>query len=456
MCSAPLTSSDLLAISDCLVHGMPIYVDGQNQVHPYLSGFDRFCYSIGKLCFSRSHESEKRLADLLIQMIEHDANKTVMRVCKLFCQKTCLTTEEVLQRLKLHLSAAKLGLPVEALEAFPSFERFAQISHLHHSLAYFNHGVDWDGKEIRILFQNQMTCWSAIEKSIKYENEKWCGHYSQNGIETKSLFEWKKLTACMSGDPSQWNHQYVFQFVIWHREKSENPSATGVHTYCHLLTPDKTNNIYSFGFYRPDKRNDLASLMNPLRIRKGDIQSPDESDTWNGAFSTLSVAITKEQFEAVKDAVEKDHRNPQPYQLTHHNCNEYTLKLARLCGIHFSSFLPISHLVFPKIPSPLRKVADKTTSIAINILGLFCAGSTKIDRDAPKGSLPHIRSLWDLLDSDKALFSHPYLLEKAFQEIEDWRKNQIKLYPDKKDVFAYAIPDKYKRDPSLVESDDAP
>ena len=332
----------------------------------------------------------------------------------------------------------------EMLRANPGFSEFVAKGRLDGYVSSVD--VDAQSREILLLFQGVLTPWKRIAPYIHYEGERWTGSYLKTGIETRDLFNWKTLSASETGDPAEWDHQYIFEFVVWHQAvpSSENlppladraPQPMGVHTYFHLKTPEDRDNIFSVGFYRPHKRDGVTGLICPLRMRPGDFESPDESDMWLGEFSKLSVSITKAQFQAMKTRVEADKKAGRIYHLTHRNCNEYTIEIAKLAGINMpTSFIPITQFMPAACPLP---VLNRMVSIFMNIVGVSCCGGCRVEPEARRmGARPHITSFSDLCDPNKSSFSHPNALEKAFQEIENWRSKDL-------EKRRFALPEKFQ------------
>ncbi len=449
-----LTRTKLTQIGNCFERGYAVFVNENFEIH--LTTDANKLSNLTPSIFSRA--SNERLAKIFSQMvrdrqsnsIHHNSTDRGIEVAKRFMKSQVLTETNPAQiELRREITAARLGTTSDVLQANPGFQEFAQISHLHRYLLKFKESliVDPVTKEISLRYQNQLVSWSTIAPKINYENAKWTGHYSKDGIQETTRFDWERLQAFDTGNPEEWGNQYVFEYVVWYADEpsltdepkpvDERPSPTGNHSFFRLKTPEKKDNIFSVGLYRPDKKASLSSLSHPMRVRKGQLMSPDESEFWGGRFTTFTKAITKEQFLAIKAKVEHDHASKNlAYHLTHANCNEYTSQVAQLAGLKLpSSFLPIASLILPiqeetagKFHPSIRKAAALAATAAVNTFALVCAGATCVDPDAQCTNRPaHISSFKDIFDESKANFSHPSVLEKAFKKIHAWRAEQIAL-----------------------------
>jgi len=382
--------------------------------------------------------------------IQQNHDNLILELAKRYL-KTIPTTARAPHHcaLRRHLTAARLGIKSEILQTNPDFQQFAERSHIHRYLSKFNHQlkINSASHEIKILYQNCLTSWKTVASQIKYEDNKWTGHYSQHGIQMESLYEWTQLNGYMTGNPEEWDNKYIFEYVVWEDDKpslTDKPKSTeikagmtGSHTYIRLRTPDKTDNIISVGIYRPEKRDMNQSLYKPLRIRKARLMKPDESEFWGGRLTSFPFAITKKIFEKIKHKIESDQAaNNLTYQLTQQNCNEYTRMLARLAGIDIPSFLPITKLIgnVPEIisnntPTFVSNCVAVATAVSFNAFSsLSFLGAQYVDKDAQCSGTcakPIIQSVWDVFDVSKAQFSHPCILGKALKKIEAWRANQI-------------------------------
>jgi len=452
----------LSQIGYCFEQGYAVTVNQENALH--------FSHSRGlpfKKLFitTKTKFSNQKLAQILSETVKSRQSRSIqenstdraLEIAKHFIKSKVLTTSDpFLVELKRDLTAARLGVSSEALKASPGFQTFAEKTHLHRYLLRFNHSlaVDPETKKISILRQNRMTPWKEVSLKIKYKQGAWTGHYSKNGIESHSRYDWKQFEPYATGNPNDWGNQYVFEYVIWRKEPSplsdnpktieDKPMLAGIHAYVRLKTPDKEDNIYSVGLYRPDKHiisfnpfrrqeDGSFNLFHVLSIRKGRLMQPDESEFWGGRFSTLSVAITKEQFLTIKQKIEKDQAEDKLiYQLTHNNCNGFAADIAQIAGLEIPSFVPIVCLALPvtdettnAVPRALRKIGSYIAAAALNTFGLIC-GSTRVNHDAQRADRsPLINSLSDLFDPSKAEFSHPGMQVRAFKKIKAWREAQI-------------------------------
>ena len=439
----PLSERELDLVARCIESGYSIRV----CEHYHIEGSSSSRWFFANFFLK---DSDRRLAEIFsrsvisrqMRSIKDNSVDLTLEVAKRFAKSGPLSASDpFVIRLKREIQAARLSISSAVFDANPGFEEFATRSHLHRLLLKKGHTLQVDARDkLSIMCDGVYLPWEEAAQKIHYQQDKWTGHYSAKGIQEACRYDWSILAPTDSGNPADWGNQYAVKIIIWYAQtpsltgepatSTSGPSLTGVHTYLHLLTPDEENNIISVGFYRPDKHG-ARDLAFPLRVRKGSLQHPDESDEWGGRFETLTVAVTHEQFEAMKRKIEQDKAADNlPYHIGNGNCNEYTLDVVRLAGLKIPSFLPISDLLPVSLPSTV-----------INTIGAVFGGSTRVDPDAPNVSA-HIGSFADLVDDSKAQFSHPHVLEHAFRKIEAWRMSQMQL--SQYEYIRFAVPIEYK------------
>lgn len=383
--------------------------------------------------------SQKRLP---IPLASHDP---VIKQANGLLKKISRFNDPRIQKLKLEIRAAKLGIDSSILERHPDFAAFAEKSHLHQYLMEYKDEIkiDTDG-QLLIKMNSVYTPWHSakkafeeLPKSTTFPQQPWI--YGPQGLQWTDMYDWKTLTPFKRDDPSKWGNQYIFEFCA-----CNNPVTikNGNHSWIRLKTP--SGEIYSVGLYRPEKTNPVTdNFKSPLRVKPGYLMQPDVSEFWPFPVYTIPVAITEANFLQMKAMIEEDKaRNDQTFQLFGDNCTLYCAKVAALAGISLPTSERLVELVAPPalkwrisflfnhLPRFVQKICDFAQAFFVNGLEVIF-GAAKIDAhlnsNQRKRAVPHIASWWDLFKPIKAHLNHPNTLAfKTRSAVLAWREKKVR------------------------------
>lgn len=355
-----------------------------------------------------------------------------------------IQTETTL-RLQKEVTSAKLAIRVNDLDNNPGLQQFAEKHHLERYLLIFKHSLQIDDAGRVLILQNsQHQPWNKIvEESPSWSpftsSPSFAWIYGQDGIQHQDMYDWQELKPFMNSDPSEWNHEYVFELCA-----CDNPISikNGVHSWFRLKTP--SGDIYSAGLYRPEKSAWTENLKFPLRIKPGYLMQPDVSEFWDYEITTIDFTISEEQFHKIKQTVELDKKNEDlVFQMFDSNCLIYNKKLAQIGGVDFATSENILtfaaspdtiHSVskfINMLPSFVQKICLYVSAFFINI-GQICFGGCMIDdglnEQQRKKAVPYLNSIIDLFDVNKIYINHPNTLGHVIKRnVQDWRQEEIKI-----------------------------
>ena len=337
--------------------------------------------------------------------------------------------------LKKEVTAAKLGISSYTFNANPGLQNFAENNHLERYLLYYGDTMDVNPETKEAFLRNDgiIKPWQKIHEEMKtwvksngfFSNQPWI--YGQNGIQNKDMYDWTELKPFTTGNPADWNHQYVFEFCSCH-----DPEIVkrGNHTWIRLKTP--TGDIYSVGLYSWTNHMDK-----PLKTKPGSLMSPDVSEFWDFPIETVDFRISKETFLKIKETVETDKKKESlVFQLFNNNCLLYCKNLAKFGGIDIPTLENILFFITPKIsafigclPKFVQKICFIVSTPFLNlaqaILGAHLIDAS-LNEEQRKRTTPHLSSFWDLFNIKKNYLNHPrFLTFKISPEVKEWRKKEI-------------------------------
>jgi hypothetical protein len=192
---------------------------------------------------------------------------------------------------------------------------------------------------------------------------------------------------------------------------------------------------------------------------------PDVSEFWPTPIHRIPFEITKEQFEAMKLAIETDKRDDnQIFQLVGKNCTQYVESIAKIGNIEIPTAKPFWQLLCQRyghpniqtgvkvteaiLPSTISSIFSTTCTFICN-LSLQLAGANKIDpnicQENQKCS-PHLGTLGDLFNPTKLLVHHPFTVGHETESLVlNWQAKQIlelcknphfrKINPEKRELL---------------------
>lgn len=367
--------------------------------------------------------------------------------------KVVLATRTFLKKLSLddprvdecrkQLIALKLGITADVFDKNPGFLSFASKSYLERYLMVYDHKLSVDSvtQKISILSKNTLVPWNGkmvpppVPKVEGKPGLAWV--YGMEGIQDGNMCDWTELKPFMKGNPAEWGNRYIFEFCA---TTTGEVRKTGDHSWLRLKTPD--GDIYSVGLYRTDKEGLSDNVKFPLRVKRGYLMSPDVSEFWPAPIQTISVGITKDQFETIKAAIEDDKKKDLlTFQLVSANCVLYTKKIAALAGISLPTSVSIFRLMTPKclkpvfnclikvLPAIIVRICSVVAAFFINLM-LLVLGAGRVDKmvTAKNGPnvKPHIASFKDLFDTSKATIHYPIILgHKTRKWVNEWREKEV-------------------------------
>lgn len=341
---------------------------------------------------------------------------------------------------KLGVESRVFDLPINE-----GFRKFASKPPLERYLIEYNHSLQThpETSEIHLLAAGQLRSWSQIKELALappapkegLPMQPWL--YGPEGVQSKNMFDWTELTPYKKEDPAAWDHQYIFEFCAC---CEDHPRIAGDHSWLRLRTPE--GDVYSVGLYRPGKGSDLMSKLDaPMSVKKGHLMQPDVSEFWPTPIRSIPVAITKEQFETIKKAIEEDKKNgaQQTFQLGENNCTLYIKKMGRLANIELPTsklaWRPIAPLCVinaidylnPKLPEIARKTSEVAGALFVNSIQLTL-GACSIDKNVQELKIPckpSFRSIFDVFDLSKAWGHHPNTLgHETRNAVLAWREQE--------------------------------
>ena len=382
-------------------------------------------------------------ARLSLDQASKDGNLIIGRkfVKFLKSQKNNLSSD--IDNLSKEITAGKLGITKEQLEANPYLQEFTEKHYLERYLLHFEHTLQIDSETGKILIKEQgsFVPWDLVAEKIKNWRPRLtdpCQYwfYGKEGIQQKNMYDWETLTPYKIEDPSSWNHQYIFEICACY-----NPDSTkiGNHSWFRLRTPK--GEVFSIGLYRPIKG--LSSNLNtPFRAKPGHLIQPDVSEFWNSQITTLPIQITESFFNEMKRTIERDKaENKLIFHLNNSNCLLYCKKIGAIAKISLPTEEPISSFIFPKgiitllnyvtsyLPETIRKIVLTVPAFFLNttqlLLGANCLDAN-LNEEQKKQAVPLITSFLDIFNFQKTIYNHPItFIQKTKEIISQWRAEQI-------------------------------
>lgn len=412
---------------------------------------------------SRSANKEKRQADDLIGELKslrltpkeaqshptiHRARKFVKQAKEIGCKRHA--------ELKIELLAARLGISSSQLND-SSFVTFAEKESLYNYIATYNHTVGFNGKELllgpdgaqkpwsevkHLVMDNTKnktpnTWYSLIAASIARYREKlfvekkfrqpW--YYGQEGLHApKDMYDWEELAPFKYENPKNWGGGYAYQLCT---TVSKHPRFHGDHTFVRICSAD--GGVYSIGLYRPEKQFTSEYYLFPLRTKRGKMMSPDVSEFWGVEIQQLSVAISKEQFNAMKTWAESMRSKRLRFQTLNDNCTKFAIKMT---GFHLNCkyMAPraiVHHKIvsfcdrnFHKLPYLIQKVCYLGMVVFFNIVSFF-GGSFWVEW-AMRDEKPHLHRFSHMTSAERLLIESPHKLgAEIIPKVEKWRREKV-------------------------------
>ena len=163
---------------------------------------------------------------------------------------------------------------------------------------------------------------------------------------------------------------------------------------------------------------------------------PDVSEFWPCEIRSVEIAITEEEFLAMKKKIEKDKKNDDlVFQLFGENCTLYTASIGKIAGIEFDTsisfpllwaprkILPFVEKTLPKIPKIIRNIISTIMAVVLNTVQLIL-GAGIVDKEA-KNASPYIKSLREFFDPSKYYLHHPHTFGTRVREfVLAWREQE--------------------------------
>ncbi|ORX44826.1 hypothetical protein BCR36DRAFT_414798 [Piromyces finnis] len=299
-----------------------------------------------------------------------------------------------------------------------------------------------DSTELKMIYKSLYNNIDYYSSKYKLFSRIYKEGINQDIYEAAEKFIYYDIHFNNQKDPYEhtWGSHYLFEYCSW---ITSRPRFSGDHAWIRLKTPD--GNVYSVGLYREEKRHIYDQFVFPMRMKSCKYMSPDVSEFWKGYYSTISVEITKEQFEKIKAKIEEYQRLAEyhPYQLLNANCASWASDIASIVDIHFPNDLPLSKILFnnvkvqnigkkifeTKLMAPHFIFFNKALAFIINTINLiFGAGmiDKKLKNKEQSKIEPFIKNIKDMFDPNKIIIIHPFIIGYHVRNyIITWRLDQI-------------------------------
>lgn len=348
-----------------------------------------------------------------------------------------LKNERSVVLLNRELLAYKLGIRSEFFDANSGFQNFAEETRLYNYLDKYNHSLKTleDKKIIQIKCDGAYVSWENVLPEIKAfpkggpePQQLW--KYGETGLINKDLYKWEKLEPIYTDKAIS-----SYRFSICTTCVDQARIQGGDHAYIKLYDGE-TGQVYAAGLYS----NRITQDKDPLSVKAGFLMI-DVSEFWGVDIQEISIAITKEQFLAVKGKIEADKlkEKNQPFHLFEKNCTEYAVRVARIVGLSLPNKAPYFCFIFPRkfvknagavfdqVPL-IKRICLFVLSIFSNIFYVYLGG-TRVDEKIQGSASPAIKSWRDFFDCSKLNMHSPFILaHDVREEIENWRKSKISSY----------------------------
>lgn len=409
---------------------------------------------ISILPFQNKYEKQGKTADLLSLKLQNTARCTLQEAQK---HPLSLETKKFLKKVtknhpedpriakcRQQFLAFKLGVESSTLEASinKGFEHFASNPPLERYLLVYNHTlkINPETQEIHLLVNGE---WQPWNKAVEFLGDPlpkqsdgivpWL--YGPEGIQKKNLFDWKELKPFKKEDPAAWNNQYIFEVCS---DCSDHPKISGDHCWMRLRTPE--GDVYSVGLYPKSWRSN--NPIPPMTVQCATLMQPDVAEFLSPPIRSLSVAITKEQFESIKATIEADKNDDKLlFQAAQVNCLCYVKKVGALANINLPTescpwrplvnnrIRKVLDCINPKLPRIIPKIAEAFLTPFLNTLQV-AGGGRLVDKKVTEQGIPchpQIRSIFDVFKPSKARLHHPHTIGHYIRaEVTSWRKQETK------------------------------
>lgn len=463
-------SVNVESLIDAVDSGRPFDVTAQAQIRP-LSFLSRLWHHLdARFHQARSQRIAKAFAQCLANTprsspFEADRLKLVLAAKKWLKDNRylCATSCKVQECIK-ELLAIRLGISSAVFDRNPGFEQFARGFVLYNYLIRYKHSlkVNEEG-ELFILHKNQYQRWDAIKQLFDVKVSSTADHprqpwiYGMEGVQHKDLYDWTFFEPFIKGDPKDWENQYGIEFCTC---CIDTPRSTGDHSWIRLYTPE--GDIYSHGLYLPGKSNKNEMYKDPLRLKRGQCQSPDVSEFWNVPIQTLFVAIDKDRFEKIKEQIERKKQiNEEIFHLFALNCLMDAKRLGEIADVHLPTEASVVYVYAPPLlkrffracsrvlPLYVQKICIFVGTIFFNLIQVYF-GAAKVDGRVEKFNhkyAPHISFWRDIFNPRKSNLHAPYYFAtEVRKQIGSWRSKKLNksLSAEKAFKVRYGIPKRFR------------
>jgi len=353
-----------------------------------------------------------------------------------------------LERLRKRLLAVRLGIPKKAFSANPGFYAFAARSFLNRYLLFYGDELQLDEEnKVSIKKDGEYIPWEAVPEEIlqfpgNRPSQPW--KYGPNGLQNKDMYRWEKMQVIKTENRPSWGARYILEICVC---CEETPRFLGDHSWRNLKT--RKGKIYSAGIYRDNnaKRN--------LKVKEGDLQSPDYSEFCDCNIHRLEVAVTKTAFKAIKLSIEEKKKQCQQFHEVRCNCTQNVNEDCKIAGFSLPTakrgWRFLLHRRIVKAVDRLQPYLPQAVITVCDYVAGFFANLVQLGLKAPFEN-------WRLLfNPENTDVHHPHTLGyEIFPLIEGWRYEEIgKLKKREKEMtgeeldeqikeISYSLPPQFK------------
>lgn len=376
----------------------------------------------------------------------YQAKKFIEKISSNYWKKEVAKHQSKLDDLIRIIISAKIGgqITPKMLADNPKFQKFIHKACWHNAAVRYNHVLPViDGKPGLIYEDKPISYDDLIDKGWKT-----AFLITKSGASFHWPFHFDKMVPHDHQDASKWGNQYAVEIMT---SVKDDPRQPGDHSWLRLKNPQ--GDIYSFGIFGP-----MQSCMEGFKQRlslkiNGCADNPDRYETIDqneNHFHGTTIAISKEQFEALQDEMLKVSQKGTPVALLKTNCTGHIKRLVDKVGIRIESQWStgefLGHMIFSKkIRHLCNRIIPGFIKTIFSAIGHFFQGLALLLLSAGTRD-KKIKEVWgDEFQADVPTFfdkfktvyiEHPRALRKWQRKIDRWREEEISNLSKKKSELA--------------------
>ncbi len=265
-----------------------------------------------------------------------DESKVFLK--KVLCSRFCFFKNEQ-QQFSKALCAARLGVPLEALEKNPGFQQVIEKNFFMRPIAdVYKHSIEYNAQtgQLKLLMEGKVTDWKTIKEKLKPDPQSgkvsgWS--YTYEGFIPHDPSDWSELKPYMILPEKDRPPTHEIEIVTdcYREDLHDKGLQFWDHTWIRLKTP--SGEVYSFGLYPEDVL--VQSKKNMLATTKGIIKCPDRQEFLPRVlYQARSMSISEEVFHNIKKQVEsKEYKQSLEYSVLGNNCTDFSIQLLKEAGV---------------------------------------------------------------------------------------------------------------------------